>query len=150
MTTLARRYARTVSAAALLGLGLASMGLAGEAAPTDQPRLGTLEPASACTFFRGQAYRKGLAHFATEMLWACETIAERGVARMPLNARLAATEAAMRRYREAVIAAGRTAFAETRMQDVAPRTHGLTDATKLRIAEESGVLAALEAIRGGF
>jgi len=103
-----------------------------------------------CTFFRGQAYRRGMVHFATEMLWACEAIATRRAAGMPVGVRLEATEAALQRYRSAVIDAGRTAFAETRLSDAGPQVHGLSDGTKHRIAAETGALAALEAIRNGF
>lgn len=104
----------------------------------------------ACGFFHGQAYRRGIQHFATEMLWACETIAQRRASRMPLGARLEEADVALHRYRDAVISAGRTAFAETRTSDAAPRIHGLSDDAKRRLAEEAGALTSLEAIRNGF
>lgn len=109
---------------------------------------GTIDPA--CTFFRGQAYRRAVVHFATEMMWVCETIAQRRAARIALGDQLLATETAMRQYRDAVIAAGRVAFAETRSSDAAPRIHGLSDDAKRRLAEETGALLALDAIRDGF
>jgi hypothetical protein len=144
-----RRFILMSVCALLLG-GLFAGGAAaepGRPALSDQGAAGAETP---CVFFRGQAYRQGVVHFASEMLWVCEAIAARRAARMPLGDRLAATEAAMERYRDAVISAGRMAFAETRSSDIAPRIHGLSDEAKHRIAAETGALVALEAIREGF
>ena len=104
--------------------------------------LASLEAATACGFFQGQAYGKGLAHFATEMLWACETIAIRRASGVQLGDRLAATEAALARYREAVIAGAA----------VRPHGHafGLSENEKAVLAESTGALAALEGISVGF
>ena len=73
--------------------------------------LTTLRPASPCAFFRIQAYGKGLDDQATEMLWACEAIAARRAAEMPLGVRLEATELALERYREALHLVTRGGFA---------------------------------------
>lgn len=137
-------------AGACAGMIVAGAGVRADAGEPEAARPGTFEAAKPCEFFRGQSYRRGLTHFATEMFWVCEVIAARKAARMPLGDRLAATDAALSDYRAAVIAAGRTAFAETRIRDIGPQNHGLSDATKRHLAEETGVLAALEAIRTGY
>jgi hypothetical protein len=124
----------TRSCLAALALICALPALAGEAPPR-------AEGAQACGFFRNQAYGKGLGHFATEMLWACEAIARRRAAAMPLGDRLEATDAALARYREAVVAeAGRGHF----------RPGGFTEADKATLAEATGALTALAAISAGF
>ena len=76
------------------------------------------------------------------MLWACETIAVRRAAGVPLGDRLEATEAALVRYRAAVIAeaAGRAGG----------RAFGISEADKAVLAESTGMLAALAGIAGGF
>lgn len=96
-----------------------------------------------CTFYRGQAYRMGMTHYATEMLWACEEIAARRAAGMPLSDRLLATEHALLAYREAL--------SEARQGGGEAGSHlSMSEARKRAIAETTGVLAALEAISGGF
>jgi hypothetical protein len=98
-----------------------------------------------CTFYRSQAHRKGVTHFATEMHWACEAIVARRSAGMTLSDRLLATEHALIRYREALTeaASDRTAGTRTSLMSI-------SDERKHQIAEESGLLVALEAISGGF
>lgn len=100
-----------------------------------------------CGFFRGQAYGRGLSHVATEMLWACEEIAARRAAGMTVSERLVAVELALDRYRAEVVAAGAAGFARG---VTSSHYFGPGDAAKHRIAEDSGMLAALEAIRTGF
>ena len=56
-------------------------------------------PSDPCYFFRSQAYRKGLDHYATKMLWVCQMMAQMRGARLPLSDRLLATEAAFESYR---------------------------------------------------
>jgi hypothetical protein len=119
--------------------------MSGAAVPAqDRLVLTTLEPTQACGFFRNQAYGKGLAHFATEMLWACETIAARRGAGLPLSERLEAAEAALLRYRDGILAGDRDAVSSHRP------VFGLGDARKRELAEATGVLAALSAIETGF
>jgi hypothetical protein len=138
------RQATLLALPALLGaLNLsAPSASAGDRVPVRQlvASEGTAHP---CTFYRGQAYRMGVTHYATEMLWACEEIATRRAAEMPLSDRLLATEHALLAYREA-LAAARNGPGEG-------RSHlSMSDARKREIAETTGVLAALEAISGGF
>lgn len=58
---------------------LAAAYLSGLFAPaaTAQEAAGLQRQADPCAFYRGQAYGRGLDHFAAEMLWACEAIAAR-------------------------------------------------------------------------
>jgi hypothetical protein len=110
----------------------------------------TAQPAVAsdpCGFYRGQAYGRGIGHMATEMLWACEAISARRAAGMPLGDRLLAVELALERYRAAVISAGQAAFARDRRHGL---DGGKREAAKREIAEHTGALAALDAIRAGF
>ena len=107
----------------------------------DAPRA-LADRAHPCTFYRGQAHRMGVAHFATEMLWACEAIAARRAAGMALSDRLLATEFALSAYRQAV-AADR--------EDGERRSYlSMSEVRKREIAEQTGVLAALQAISEGF
>jgi hypothetical protein len=138
------RFLRALSGGLLLIAGGFSTH-AGEPAET-----AAAQPAVAsdpCGFYRAQAYGRGISHMATEMLWACEAIYARRAAGMPLGDRLLAAELALERYRTAVISAGQAAFARD-------RRHGLEgshrDHAKREIAEHTGALAALEAIRAGF
>lgn len=120
------------------------------ASPVSAQQAAVLRPPTAdpCAFHRAQAYGRGLDHFATEMLWACEAVAARRAAAMPLPAPLAAAEFALRLYREAVVAEASAAFPRRRAEG-APRL-GLDDTAKVRLAETTGALAALDAARAGF
>ncbi len=101
-----------------------------------------------CRFFRGRAFGKGIDHYATEMLWVCDAIAERRRAAMPLSDRLLATEIALESYRRKIISAAVTDLDRRRRER--DRRLGLSEAENLRIAEESGALTALDAVRLGF
>jgi hypothetical protein len=117
---------RSVMALVLgIALAAAATGSAGERA------VSTLQPASPCGFFRDQAWGKGIGHFAMEMLWACEAIAVRRGAGMPLGARLEAAEVALVRYRDGFVA-------------------GVSPGSEPDLARASGALDALAAINGGF
>jgi hypothetical protein len=134
-----------VPGALLCGLLLIAAGFgvrAGEPAAA-QPAVAS-DP---CGFYRGQAYGRGIGHMATEMLWACEAISARRGAGMPLGDRLLAVELALERYRAAVISAGQAAFARDRRHGL---DGGQREAAKREIAEHTGALAALDAIRAGF
>jgi hypothetical protein len=135
---------RALLLAALLAACVAVPGLAGERVSGTGS---TLRPGDPCLFFRGQAYKRSIDDFATEMLLACEVIARRRAAGVPLGDRLTATEAMLETYREAVLAARPDSFAAggTLRWEL-----GLTAAQKQAIADETGVLLALEAIRHGF
>lgn len=111
--------------------------------------LRTLRPSDPCGFYRGQAYGKGMAHFATEMLWACEAIAARRAAGMPLGDRLEAADAAIERYRAAVLAAAMRRFRRSGGGVGATRL-GLSEARTLTLADSAGALVALDGIRAGF
>ncbi len=123
--------------------------LAEEAAPSPI-RLVALEASDTCGFFRSQAYGQGLTHFSIEMLWACEAIAERRSARMPLDSRLAAADEALRRYHAAMGDLARLATAERRRLGWNAPIQPLSQERRAEIAEETGVFAALEAIRAGY
>lgn len=127
-TNPSRTRLATLAAAAWLAAGGAAAGDAGVSDP--------------CSFFRAHAYGRGLTHFATEMLWACEAIRARREAEMEVGERLLAVEQALERYRAAVIAAGVAARGG--------RSWTGGDATRTALAETTGMLAALEAIRFGF
>jgi hypothetical protein len=130
-------------AAALAVSGPAAGGEAGPTAAAGQDQLVAVGPIHPCTFYRGQAYRMGVTHFATEMLWACEEIALRRAAGMALSDRLLAAEAALIAYRDA--------FADARnARDEAGARQAPSEGLRLELAETTGVLAALEAISGGF
>ena len=101
-----------------------------------------------CGFYHGRAHGKGIDHYTTEMLWVCRAIAARRAAAMPVGDRLRATEAAFESYRSEVVAASVQDFA--RKQDGLTRRLGLSEDDMQRIADRTGVLLALEAVRGGF
>ncbi len=103
-----------------------------------------------CSFFRAQAFGRGLDHFSTEMLWACEAVEQRRAAEMDLSERMVAVDLALQRYQAAVVAAGSAAFARDRARQHDTGHIGTGDRTKAQIAETTGMLAALEAIRTGF
>jgi hypothetical protein len=133
-----------------LSLAPGPRALAGEEGAPAASTLGATDP---CGYFRGQAYGRGLDHFLTEMVWACETIARRRAAGMPLGDRLLAVEGALERYRTAVVAAGAAGaerLARASAQATGARRPAEWEAVKASIAAETGTLAALEAIRSGF
>lgn len=107
------------SATVLLAVALA---LPSVAAPGERPRPSTLSPSSPCAFFRDHAWGKGLDDPATAMLWACEAVAARRDAGVPLGDRLAAVEFALARYRAALLVAAPGGEVE------AARTSGALDA----------------------
>lgn len=124
--------------------------VAGEAAAPVIAAQGPGMASDPCGFYRGQAYGRGLDHFLTEMLWACEAIAARRGAGMPLGDRLVAAEVALERYRAAVIAAGAAEFALGRSARPGALRLGAADAAKASLAASTGTLTALERIRTGF
>jgi hypothetical protein len=93
-----------------------------------------------------QAFGRGLDHFASEMLWACEAIEARRGAAMPLSERLDAVAGALERYRSALIDAGRASY----LRDREVGLLGLSEDAKRDLAERTGTLAALESIRTGY
>lgn len=133
---LPRRLPLARACGAFLALILALPALAAED--------GVNEPSDPCGFYRTRAYGQGLEHFSTEMLWACEAIAARRAAGIALGERMRAVELALERYRLAVVA-----DASLR----APRdgrSRRAEEAALVEVAERTGTLAALEAIRAGF
>jgi hypothetical protein len=116
--------------------------------PDPQLVLTTLSPTNPCGFFRNQAFGKGLSDPATEMLWACQEIATRRAAEIPLGVRLEATELALMRYREALLVASRGSYATDSGRGPTSTYPSASD--KHAIAETTGVLAALMAISGGY
>lgn len=102
-----------------------------------------------CTFYRGQAWGRGLTHFTTEMLWACEAVQDRRRAGFALSPRLVEVEAALERYRVAFVEIAVAAFARDRARSMLRGAAG-GDAGRMELAERTGTLAALESIRTGF
>jgi hypothetical protein len=98
-----------------------------------------------CTFYRVRARGLGLQHWATELVWACEMVAERRAANMPLNDRMLAVEHALVLYRDALLKNRRDWIARREGREPVP----LREA-EARLAAETGMLAALEAIQQGF
>jgi hypothetical protein len=138
------RHAPTATVLALL-LAVALTTASARAAEGPTPAPGSLQPSDPCTFYRGQAYGKGMEHVATEMLWACEAIAQRRAANLPLGDRLEAAAAAIERYRTAVIVAAMKIFGRSR----GPR-FGLSEVATRELADSTGALVALEGISTGF
>jgi hypothetical protein len=101
-----------------------------------------------CSFYRAHAYGQGIDHYTTEVVWACEAVAQRRATGQPLSDRVEAVEFALRQYRAALVADTRRRFAHA----PAPGTTYAEARERARraLAEESGMLAALEAIREGF
>ncbi len=110
---------------------------------------GPSDPNDPCQFFRRQAFNESLQHYSREMLWACEEIARRKAAGIPLSDRLQATAGILDTYREALIA-GAEAFAQKRPAGLPPWAPALSEEQKYAIADQTGALLALEAIRSGF
>jgi hypothetical protein len=131
-------------AAAILASGPAA--LAGDARPPGAADAG--RASDPCSFYRLEAYGKGLEHYATEVVWACEAIAARRAAGMPLGDRMEAVAFALDRYREALVAADRTGFAHRPGPGAGWRE--ARERARAALAEETGMLAALEGIRAGF
>jgi len=129
---------------------LAAVGGAAARADESALTLTTLRPTNTCAFFRGQAWGKGLNEPETEMLWACEAIAQRRAAQVPLGVRLEATDAALTRYREALHDTGTRGFGATSgsAPSFAPPAPAASD--RRALAESTGVLAALMAIAEGY
>jgi hypothetical protein len=144
------RLARSlVPLAALLAL-VAAVGAAPAGEALDGPTVQHGLRSDPCSFYRGQAYGRGLEHFSTEMLWACEAIAARRAAEMELSERLHAVERALERYRQALVAEGGAAFARSRIGPPRSVALGPGDAVKAALAETSGALEALATVRSGF
>jgi hypothetical protein len=148
---------RIFAVAAAIGVSatLAPYARAGEASSprfeSDGPAITTsLDPSETCRFFRGQTLRKALDHYTRDMLYACEEIARRRSVGMPLGDRLVATQAMLDTYREAVDAAGSAAVAQHAESGIPSWALALSDEEKYRIADATGSLLVLEAIRNGF
>jgi hypothetical protein len=75
-------------------------------------------------------------------------MAPRRAASVPLGERLLAMEAALERFRNAIVEIGSARFAESQSDEL--RYYGISPTTQQEIAERTGALAALDAIRGGF
>jgi hypothetical protein len=143
---------RSRSAAVAVAVGLAALASTAASAEPQADRLvGQMaQETDPCRFFRGQALAQGIADYAREMLWACEEISRRRAAQIPLGDRLEATGYRLDAYRAAILAAGSAAFARGGQPGLPPRLFGLSDDEKLAIADATGTLLALEAIRHGF
>jgi hypothetical protein len=68
---------------------------------------------------------------------------------MPLGDRLEAADAAIERYRAAVLAAAMQRFRQSGGEAGATRL-GLSEARTLTLADSAGALVALDGIRAGF
>jgi hypothetical protein len=142
-------WSRAVVVAAVVGLAATAV-LGEPLALQPQGRQSSADAADPCRFFRGQAQARGLADYTQDMLWACEEISRRRSSQIPLGDRLEATGDRLDAYREAIIAAGNAAFTGRGRPGFPPRSLGLSHDEKLAIADATGTLLALEAIRRGF
>lgn len=118
-----------------------------EAAATDAATRQVPDP---CGFYRTQAYGRGLDHFLTEMLWVCEAIEARRRADLPMSDRMVAAEQALERYRLALVEATAARIASIRTRQAGVRRLDPADAIKASLADSTGVLATLEAMRYGY
>ena len=112
------------------------------------PAYATIVPSDPCYFFRAQAHRKGLHHYATEMLWVCQMMAQLRGAKLPLSDRLLATEAAFEDYRARYFDMLQTWYQDH--SGASPFEIELNDNVRREIAEDSGVLLVLELVKDGF
>jgi hypothetical protein len=135
----------------LLTTLIALAALAADRAPASAqsaPVAAAIGPSDPCDFFRGRAWGQGIGDYTTEMVWACEAIAARQAASVPLGPRLAEMAAALERFRAAVIDTGQSTFGESlRLRS---RHLGVSRDRQHEIAAQTGVLAALQAIQTGF
>jgi hypothetical protein len=118
------------------------------AAAQAQPVAAGLAQSDPCQFYRGRAWGRWIAHYTTEMLWACEAITRRRAASVPLGDRLEAAEAALERFRAAVIGTSSAEYARARSADQG--YFSLSAREQEEIAVQTGAIAALETIRTGF
>lgn len=108
------------------------------------------QPADSCSFYRGQAWGKGLAHFSQEMLWTCEAIAARRQAGFALSDRLAVAATALEAFRATLLADANQGFREARASGRDPFAREMSNAEKEAIARATGALDALAQLSGGF
>jgi hypothetical protein len=135
--------------ALLAFLMLAAGGPAPAAAETEtQPVAARSNGADPCNFYRVRARGKGINHYLTEVVWACEMVVQRRETGVGMSERMVAVEFALEQYREALVEDRRNPRVPAGLRGTALRA--AQEAERDRIAEESGMLAALEAIRLGF
>lgn len=103
-----------------------------------------------CLFYRSQAWHRELAHFSQDMLWSCEAIEQRRRAGVQLGDRLTAADFALRSYRERVIETARSNYRMSVLEGLETFHRRVTESQKRAIAEETGALAAMEALNHGF
>ncbi|MEM8570880.1 MAG: hypothetical protein AAGG56_08205 [Pseudomonadota bacterium] len=103
-----------------------------------------------CLFYRSQAWRQGVSHYAQEMLLSCEAITNRRQAGIELSDRLLAAEHALKEYRSRVIARAVRHYRSDEMPRSDTGHHRVSEEEKRKIAEESGVLLAMEGLSSGF
>jgi hypothetical protein len=113
-----------------------------------QPVAAGLAQSDPCQFYRGRAWGRGITHYTTEMLWACEAITRRRAASVPLGDRLEAAEAALERFRAAVIETSSIEYAGARSGNLG--YFSLSAREQEQIAVRTGAIAALDTIRTGF
>ncbi|WP_424933645.1 hypothetical protein [Amaricoccus macauensis] len=137
-----------VLAMALLTVGPAhSTGLEG---PSGDSEFGRAQQRDPCLFYRSQAWNRDLAHYSRDMLWSCEAIEQRRRAGMQLSDRLQAAEFALMTYRSRVIAMALEKFRQEETFGADTFHREVSETEKWAIAEETGALAAMEALNHGF
>jgi hypothetical protein len=104
--------------------------------------------AQLCGYYRSQARGQGINHYTTEALWACEALSARRAAGMPLSDRMLAVAHALEQFREAMSEERAARYPRTGGPGIPLRV--ARERTREIVAEESGMLAALEAVRTGF
>ncbi len=137
------RPVRTAAALLLAGALLAPPGPAAAEAAEEDAALAQL-----CGYLRSQARGQGIDHYTTEALWACEALAARRAAGMPLSDRMLAVAFALEQFREAMAEERAARYPRTRGPGISTRV--ARERARAIVAEESGMLAALEAVRTGF
>jgi hypothetical protein len=144
--------ARAAAAGLILALAVVASGPAASepAAPGTATADAAQDAALAelCGYYRGQARGQGLHHYTTEALWACEALAARRAAGMPLSDRMLAVAHALEQFREAMDEERAARYPRTGGPGVPLRV--ARERAREIVAEESGILAALEAVRTGF
>lgn len=122
----------------------------GEAQPGSRTEWSDQDQPDPCRFYRSQAWRQGLTHYTRDMLWSCEAIAQRRQAGMQLSDRLTAADLALKAYRARIVEAALAHYRRSESLGLDTFHRRVPESEMRQIAEESGVLAAMEALSEGF
>lgn len=131
----------------ILFAAMAASTLAPPAAPQATPT-SLFAASDPCDFYRHRAWGQGIGHYTMEMSWACEAIATRRRASVPLGERLEAMAVALERFRAGFAEAA--GAGDRDMYRLQMRHVRMSPEAQLALAEETGVMSALAAIQSGF